>query len=113
MKKKFVIINLLLGILILFLTLFQSVHSYEHLLKQISNKECSHKTSLGTQFTHHHDFEKCLTCEATFSPFAKAKFLCFQFKNTLIISYSSSICAQKITPLFKGSLFALRAPPLV
>ncbi|MSP07905.1 MAG: hypothetical protein EXR15_04535 [Chitinophagaceae bacterium] len=113
MKNKFVIINFLLGILILFPTLFQSEHSYEHFSKQISNKECSHKPSLGAQLTHPHDFEKCLICEATFSPFATAKFLCFQFKKTHIISCSSSICAQEITPLFKGSLFALRAPPLV
>jgi hypothetical protein len=113
MKNKFVIINFLLGILILFLTLFQSVHSHEHLSKQISNKKCFHKPSLGTQLTHHHNFEKCLTCEVTFSPFATAKFFCFQFKTNQIISCSSLICTEEITPLFKGSLFALRAPPIV
>ena len=113
MKKKIIHINFLLGILILFLTLFQSVHSYEHLSKPISNKKCFHKPSLGTQLTHHHDFEKCLTCEVTFSPFATAKFFCFQFNKTHIISCPSLICTEEITPLFKGSLFSLRAPPLV
>ena len=40
MKKKFVIINAFMSVVILFAIFFQSLHSYEHLAKELSEKKC-------------------------------------------------------------------------
>ena len=103
-----------MSIVILFAILFQSFHSYEHLVKQISEKHCYHKATTGSQITHqHHNFEKCLICEVTFSPFTTTEFYSFQLKKTFTPSRYSLFYSKEITHFFKGSLFALRAPPIV
>ncbi len=114
MKKKFAIINFLLGFVVLFSILFQSLHSYEHLAKQISEKHCYHKITANGQITHqHHNFDKCLICEVTFSHFTTTEFYAFKVKKTFTPSRYSLFYSKEISQFFKGSLFALRAPPIV
>ena len=112
MKKKFVILNSFLMFAVLFAMLFQSVHSYEHIAKQLSEKNCLHKYTSSKEITHqHHDFDHCFVCHFTVSSFVGSEISRFEFKKITIPSGYSFFKSKEITQFFKGSLFALRAPP--
>lgn len=114
MKKKLVIINYFLMLTVLFAMLFQSVHSYEHLAKQLSEKKCYHKYNSSKEITHqHHSFENCFVCNFTLSNFISSDVSHFEFKKITIPSGYSFFKSREITQFFKGSLFALRAPPVL
>ena len=114
MKNKFAIINISLVIAVLFSMLFQSLHSYEHLLEKNSQEKCHQKhIGSGTQLTHqHYNLEHCFACEFTFSNFISSDFFTFEFKKVTLLSYYSFFNSKEIINFFKGSLFALRAPPI-
>jgi hypothetical protein len=113
MKKKFVIINSFLAVAVLFSILFQFLHSYEHLANQLSEKECHHKSSSKHQITHqHHDLEHCFVCHFSVSNFVTSEIQHFEFQKTIFPSGYSFFKSKEITQFFKGSLFALRAPPI-
>jgi hypothetical protein len=113
MKNKFYIFNLLLSGLVLFSILFQFVHSYEHLVKQMSEKHCIHKANKNeSNITHKHSgFDHCYICQFAFSPFKLSETYLFQIKKLEFSSNYRFFYAKEISILYKGSLFALRAPP--
>ena len=114
MKKKFVLLNTFLMLAVLFSMLFQYVHSYEHLAKQLSEKECHHKYTSKQEITHQHiSFDHCFVCDFTISTFISSDIFNFEFKKIIIPSGYSLLNSRKITQFFKGSLFALRAPPII
>lgn len=114
MKKKFVIVNPLLTVVVLFCMLFQYVHTYEHLAKQLSEKECHHKYTSRHEITHqHHDFDHCLVCHFSTSSFIGSTIEYFEFQKTTFSTEYSLFKSKDITQFFKGSLFALRAPPMI
>lgn len=113
MENKKNIFNFLFIGMVLFSILFQAFHSYEHLLEQISKEICFHENKENqTNFTHAHtNIENCLVCHFSFSPFKTAegyfsKLYKTEFSTNYIFFYS-----KVISILYKGSLFALRAPP--
>jgi hypothetical protein len=113
MKKKFVIVNSFLVLAVLFAMLFQSVHSYEHLSQQLSEKKCHHKYTSSKEITHqHHNFDHCIICNFTLSSFVDLDISHFEFKKITIPSGYTFFKSREITQFFKGSLFALRAPPI-
>lgn len=113
MKKKFAILNYFLMVAVLFSMLLQSVHSYEHLVKQLSQEICSHKYNSSTEITHqHHNFDHCFVCDFTLSNFVSAEIYHFEFKKTNLPSGYTFFESRLINYFFKGSLFALRAPPI-
>lgn len=113
MKKKFKIINLLLPIIVIFAILFPAIHSYEHI-------QNNHKSSLKysgsnkNEFkTHDHANEECAICHFKFSPVTAFSFVHFDFyKNTSVTPYVY-FYFKTYSNFFKGSLFALRAPPII
>lgn len=114
MKKKIVFINLFASLTVLFAMLFQMAHSYEHAYKQITEKHCSHESSDGRhQLTHVHSVEhNCHICHFEFSSFIPNAFETLNFtkinsESPCLFSYS-----KQVSNFFKGSLFALRAPPV-
>ncbi|MBP6550435.1 MAG: hypothetical protein KA208_04345 [Flavobacterium sp.] len=112
MKKKFVIVNFFLAVAVLFAMLFQSVHSFEHLEQQLSEKKCHHSHTSKHEITHqHHDFEHCFVCNFTIGSFIASDIHHFEFQKISIPSGYSFFKSSEITQFFKGSLFALRAPP--
>jgi hypothetical protein len=113
MKKRLVILNSLLALAVLFSILFQSMHSYEHVAKQLSEKKCLHKYTSSKEITHqHHNFDNCFVCHFTLSNFISSDVSQFKFKKITIPSRYSLFNSKEITQFFKGSLFALRAPPI-
>ena len=98
---------------VLFAMLFQSAHSYEHLAKQLSEKKCYHNYNSRQEITHQHiSFEHCFVCDFTLSTFISSDISNFEFKKIIIPSGYSFFNSRGITQFFKGSLFALRAPPI-
>jgi len=115
MKKKFIIINVLLSMAVLFAILFQSIHSYEHHSEQLTEKHCHHDHSKNkTELTHGHSIaEKCFTCDFNFSSFTTTEFFVFQIHKNSAVKTFTSFISQQSSSFFAGSLFSLRAPPLV
>lgn len=115
MKRKFVIINALMGLMVLSAILFQSIHSFEHLAKLFSEKSCHHKyVNHKYEINHsHHDWKKCFACEFTFSSSTGIKTLVISLDNPVffktIVLFST---AENIT-FFNGSFYSLRGPPTV
>ena len=114
MKRKFAIINLAFMILVLASMLLQSVHSYSHIAKQLSQKHCYHKyNQTKTEFTHHHNgFEHCVYCDFALSSYLDPNNAVYQSYKTFFFSKSFFFRSQEIIYHFRGSLFALRAPPI-
>jgi hypothetical protein len=112
MKKKVVILNFVLAFAVLFSMLFQTVHSYEHVSKQLLEKKCSHKSTSSQEITHqHHNFDTCFVCNFTIGSFISSDINHFVFKKINHFSGYTFFKSRAITSYFKGSLFALRAPP--
>ncbi|MGO4904805.1 hypothetical protein [Flavobacterium sp. W20_MBD1_R3] len=114
MKKKFSIVNVVLMIAVLFSILGQTIHSYEHIVKQFSEKKCEHKLTSAAEITHQHqNYDSCYLCNFTVSSFVSSDVKYFELYEIVANSSNSSANSKEITQFFKGSLFALRAPPIV
>jgi hypothetical protein len=113
MNKKRVLISLFFGLAVLIAIVLQSVHTFNHLEQELTTKECHHKYAKNkTEFTHaHHNLDHCFVCEFTFSTSIKSDFYTFTFKKVEIPVSYSYFYSKEITQSFRGSLFALRAPP--
>ena len=113
MKKRIVIVNFLASFAVLCAMLFQTVHSYEHLFKQLSEKSCVHHTSANQkEITHAHaDDPKCHVCHFSFSTFIPNTSEILFFQKIQIETKPVFIYTKSVSTFFKGSLFALRAPP--
>lgn len=114
MKKKSVILNSFIAVAVLFSMLSQFAHSYEHLAQQLSEKECHHKYTSKQEITHqHHDAEHCFVCHFSISSFITSDVYHFEFANNIVFSGDALFHSNETSPFFKGSLFALRAPPTI
>ncbi|OXA86032.1 hypothetical protein [Flavobacterium hercynium] len=111
MKKKLKLIQLLLPLIVLFAILFPVIHSYQH--KHNDAKQYTkHHTSEQNEFKlQNHSNEHCAICHFKFSPIAAFSFQCFEFYKSVKIAVFTSFYSEGYSHFFKGSLFALRAPP--
>ncbi|WP_173964227.1 hypothetical protein [Flavobacterium collinsii] len=115
MKKKIVLINLFMSVTVLFAMLFQTLHSYEHVYKQLTSKHCDHTYIDGQkQITHSHTADtNCQICHFTFSTFIPETFQSYSFLKVSIETCCAFFYVKTAAVFFKGSLFALRAPPSI
>lgn len=115
MKKKIVLINLFMSVTVLFAMLFQTIHSYEHVYKQLTEKHCTHHSVDGQkQITHSHTVENnCHVCHFAFSTFIPNSFQALSFHKVTIATSYVFYYTKVASNFFKGSLFALRAPPSI
>jgi len=113
MKKRYTVISLFFGLLVVFALLLQSMHSIHHLEEALVEKKCHHKyAKKNTEITHnHHNLDHCFVCEFTFGTAVKTTFFSFDFKKLVVPNSYTLFHSKGITQFFKGSLFALRAPP--
>jgi hypothetical protein len=115
MKQNTVFINVLLTVAILFSILFQSVHSYEHHSELLAIKKCEHQHSKNkTQIQHsHQSIDNCFTCGFSFSFSTTLVPTIFEFHQKSNVACAIFTNSQSCFSFFKGSLFSLRAPPVV
>lgn len=113
MKKKYILISVFLSMAVLFSILFQAVHAYGHHSEEIAEKIAHHHSDNKAEINQNHSiFEKCTTCDFSFSSFTTTDFYVFSFcKNSIVKAFTSLFTKQHLS-FFTGSLFALRAPPL-
>ena len=114
MNKKLILFNYSLLGAILFAVLFQSAHSFEHLVKQLTTEHCHHKYNKNrTEFSHaHNNFDNCFVCEYSFSNFIPIDFYSFELKilryNTIsLFGYKENLV------FFSGSTTKSRGPPFL
>ncbi len=115
MKSEYAIINFYLAIVVLFVMLFQSVHSYEHILKQLTEEKCqeTHDYSV-THFQHKHStFDHCFSCEFTLSTFTLFDLKNFEFIKFNTFFKNPFFYLNTNNSFFKGISYSLRGPPLV
>lgn len=111
MKRKVLFLNAFLSLAVLFSMLLQSVHSFEHLSKLFSEKECHHVYSGKTEVSHqHHPFDECLSCEFTFSHFVCPELFHFDFMGLQPSSAKITTADEPVAVLSKSVLY-LRGPP--
>lgn len=99
--------------IVLAAVLLQSIHAIHHIDESFKEKKCHHIYAKNkTEITHsHNNFEHCFVCEFTFSNSVTSDFFTFQYKKSTFLTSYSCFHSKEITQFFKGSLFALRAPP--
>lgn len=114
MKRKQLILSFSFAVTILFSILFQSIHSYEHIAKQLSEKQCHHKYSDPSgEITHqHHDFEVCFVCNFAFESYIAPEVFQFQFHSFNRETPYFFPFSEKIFSVSTDSCY-LRGPPSV
>ena len=112
-KKKILLVNLLMSLTVLFAMLFQTLHSYEHIYWKIHDKHCEHKYTPGQkEITHSHSEDtNCAICHFAFSTFISNSSQNFSIHNVNVTVLKVILHHKFSSAFFKGSLFALRAPP--
>jgi hypothetical protein len=115
MKKKFKFINLLMPLIVVFAILFPVIHSYEHIQSHDTpHKSTQHLSTTKTELiTHNHSSEECAICHFKFTPVSTFTFMSFKFYKRCNITSYVSFYYKSYSYFFKGSLFALRAPPTI
>ena len=113
MNKKVTGISLFFGMAVLFALVLHSVHTLGHLEKELTEKQCHHKHAKNaTELTHaHHNTDHCFVCEFTFSTSLNSDFFTINVANVQTLVSYTYFYSKEITQSFRGSLFALRAPP--
>jgi hypothetical protein len=113
MKKRFLIVNSAMGLVVLLAILFQSFDAMTHLEKQFSEKHCYHNYHHHkTEINHSHEnLDHCFVCEFAFSSFISPSKTTFTSQKADVATKYSSHYSKEIAQFFRGSLFALRAPP--
>ena len=102
-----------MGVTILLAILMHSAHSFQHFFEKFSEKKC-HTTQLvhKYEFTNNHtNLEKCKTCEFSFSSSTLNFPKPIPFLKNVISTPNFFFNFEELSEIFKGSLFALRAPP--
>jgi len=102
-----------MGLMVLFAILVQSLDAMSHLKEQFSENHCHHKYDHNkTEIHHAHEgLDHCFVCEFAFSSFISPAKPTFTVQKVKIVTKYSTFYSREITQFFKGSLFALRAPP--
>lgn len=115
MKRKLLLTNAFMGLMILFAIVFQSFHSFKHLVNQFSEKKCHHiYHNHKTEVNHGHDgLEKCFVCEFALSNYAEIKYKEKFFLRQPIFCKLSSFYSNENIVFYSGSPYSLRGPPTV
>lgn len=104
-----------MSLVVLFSILFPAVHSYEHTFEQHSGKQKTEIKSINKNDfkVSNHVTEKCSICDFKFCTFAVNSLTPFEFNDSNTeIYFTSFFYFKTFSTFFKGSLFALRAPPV-
>ena len=114
MKKKQLLISLSLAVTVLFSILLQSVHAYDHFVKQFSQTECHHKynrSNAEISHSHHQGFDDCKVCHFTFGSYISAVGFAYKLKTNFATFPYFPETGDAII-LFSGSLYSHRGPPV-
>jgi len=113
MKRKQLILSFSFAVTILFSILFQSIHSYEHIVKQLSEKQCHHAyNDPNGEITHqHHNYDLCFVCNFAFEGFIVPDSFSFQFHSFDSETPYFFPLSEKVYSISTTS-YLLRGPPV-
>lgn len=107
MKQKLPFSSLLMSILVICTIMYQSVHSFTHILEEINHSSVSE----NSEHSHVHlDKKHCHVCDFTFSPFTSTEFQTFTFLNPTQVSQKYFFSKQSFDLTYSQHSF-LRGPP--
>ncbi|MFC0078612.1 hypothetical protein ACFFLS_16305 [Flavobacterium procerum] len=112
MKRKQLILSFGSAVMILFSILFQSIHSYEHIAKQLTEKKCHHSyKDPNGEITHNHDSnDVCYVCNFAFGSYILPEKFSFEFTSfAKEIPYFFALQENVIS--FHLNFCLLRGPP--
>jgi len=91
--------------------LFQSVHSFHHIVEEFSATECHHDYGDSkTEITHQHSTEKCFTCEYRFGSFVCSEHF-IALKHIVRETPTFTIHSPESVVIRFKSTTSLRGPP--
>ncbi|WP_220760972.1 hypothetical protein [Flavobacterium sp. UMI-01] len=115
MKKKGVILHVLLTLILLFPIVFQLVHIYEHHSEQ--NKKqlelVSNSNSGNQRIADDTLSEDCFVCDYTFTVQSLATLFSYSFSYDCAVVATLLLYIPTAVVFYCGSLFSLRAPPVL
>jgi hypothetical protein len=114
MKRRFAIFNLVLMAVVLLTTAYQSFHAFthEHFEAHLHQHHEQKKAKYFSGIDHEHEDEDCATCDFHFDYFVAPQQFCLRL-NFPFKPFHYSFSSIEGNTFFAGSLFALRAPPVV
>ncbi len=98
---------------VLFSILFQSVHSYEHILHHETAFVHSDNDRSTKIQALDHNHEKCFVCEFTLSNFIATEFTTFQPQISYRVFAQINFPKSETPEFFSGSLSSHRGPPSI
>ncbi|WP_353082840.1 hypothetical protein [Flavobacterium sp.] len=114
MKSKYALISMIFGLAIVFAITLQSVHSYDHITRAFSEKQCHHKYAANkTEIGHsHHDSDHCFVCEFTLSSCSQIILEDYFLKTHSFFKKVTFFHSTENISFFSGCIYSLRGPPL-
>lgn len=114
MKRKWVIVNFCLMCAVLLAMLLQSMHSYEHVIKELDEEQCHKKhVEIGTQVKHKHPtLDHCFSCEFTFNSFTLIDSKPLLFIKNKTFFRTSFFYLDNSNTYYNGISYSLRGPPI-
>ena len=111
-KKYLSHISISILVAVLSSILFQSVHTFEHILAEFSEQKCEHLYDTGQeQITHeHHDFDHCFSCDFHFSNYVVTDILSIQRYFTATYNNYFDLVTDQIS-YYSGIHYLVRGPP--
>lgn len=107
MKQKMLFSNLFMTILVVCTIMYQSVHSFTHVLEDIHHSYVSD----NADHSHSHlDSKHCYVCDFSFSPFTSVEFQTITFLNPTQVSQKYFFSEQAFDLTLNQHSF-LRGPP--
>ncbi|RZM10306.1 MAG: hypothetical protein EOO88_48310 [Pedobacter sp.] len=111
MRNK-IIFNLFFALSLMAALFAQSAHSIAHYEESLTQKHCHHQSSAKANITHQHaSLDHCSVCDFTFAAFTSPVAITFPVPTAVFQNLHPFEARQEIVSHFRGSLFALRAPP--
>lgn len=114
MTNKAFISRLFLLVLLAMLV-FQTKHSYDHFVEQLEAPICHHEnTTSKKQITHaHHYAPPCSVCAYSVNSFLPPSSFFWENSEAVTDGKTTKFYFSSTFTFYSGSLFALRAPPVV
>lgn len=105
MRKRWVLSDILLSLLVICTLMYQSVHSFTHVLEEVVKPEKSHEKH------HTSDAKHCYVCDFAYSPYITTPIFSYTF---LFHFFSVDTYGLIINSIFQPafSYLSLRGPPI-
>ncbi|AWA29324.1 hypothetical protein HYN48_04050 [Flavobacterium magnum] len=112
MKNRLAFLNVFFALSMLAAIVSQSVHEIAHYAEFQKERHCHHEQQSRENISHEHvNLNHCPVCDLAFTHFTTPDIFGFRLHRPVFSTDKPFSQSNGITQFFRGSLFALRAPP--